>query len=256
MSPFRDSVLAEAFVPAIGQVIGAAFVRHLSLYGDLAERDRQALLGIRGRIGVVERGEDVLQVGDKPTHVVAVLSGVLQRYTLDSEGNRQIHSFYLANDVPSLEGLHIDIMDTTLGAITTSRVAVISHADMFALFAAHPDVAALCWRQTLVQAAIFREWLSRNSQKPAHAKTAHLFCELLTRAIAADLSDGKSMALPIKQLDLADALGMSTVHVNRTIQVLRSTGLIKFSQGVLTVDDFPSLAAMAGFDPAYLHLPR
>jgi CRP-like cAMP-binding protein len=256
MSPFQDSSLADTFVPAIGQAIGTAFAGHLSLFGDLADFDRQALLGIKGRIGIVERGKDVLQAGDKPTHVVVVLSGMLQRYTTDSEGNRQIHSFYLASDVPSLEGLHIDVMDNTLSAVTTSRVAVISHADILAILAGHPGLVALCWRETLIQASIFREWLSRNSQKSADAKTAHLFCEMITRAVAAGISDGKRMALPITQQHLAEALGMSTVHVNRTLQTLRSAGLIKFSQGVLTVHSFSGLATMAGFDPAYLHLPK
>ena len=254
MSPFRQSVHSEAFVLAMDRSIGELFVRHLSLFGTLSEADRHALLNIKGRIGVLEKGQDILRVGDKPTHVVAVLSGMLQRYTLDAEGERQIHSFYLGGDVPSLEGLHIDVMDNALGAVTTSRVALVTHVDMFALLHAHPNLAALCWRETLVQAAVFREWLARNSKKLAHAQTAHLFCEMITRAKANGLSDGKSMSLPVTQKDLADALGMSVVHVNRTLQTLRSTGEVELKNGILTIGDFGTVADLAGFDPAYLHL--
>ena len=133
-------------------------------------------------------------------------------------------------------------------------MALVTHVDMFALLHAHPNLAALCWRETLVQAAVFREWLARNSKKLAHAQTAHLFCEMITRAKANGLSDGKSMSLPVTQKDLADALGMSVVHVNRTLQTLRSTGEVELKNGILTIGDFATVADLAGFDPAYLHL--
>lgn len=255
MSPFHDRISNEASDLASGQVIGAAFIRHLSLFGDLNENDRQALLGIKGRIGIVQRGEAILHVGDKPDHVVVVLSGMLRRYGIDSDGNYQIHSFYLADDVPSLEGLHIDVMDNTLEAVTTSKVALVLHSDMLALLAAHPHLTALCWRETLVQASIFREWLARNSHKLAHARTAHLFCEMMTRAVAAEVSDGKTMYLPLKQQDLAEALGLSAVHVSRTLGMLRDSGFITFSRRTLTIHNFSGLAAVAGFNPTYLHLP-
>lgn len=244
----------DAFVPSVDRGIGEVFIKHLSLLGRLSESDTQGLLNLKGKVGIVEKGDDLLHAGDKPNTVIAVLSGMLQRYTIDIEGKRQIHSYYLANDLPSLEGLHIDVMDNTLSAVTTSRVALVSHVDMFALFEAHPNVAALCWRQTLVQASIFRQWLSRNSQMLAHAQTAHLFCEMMTRAVALGLSTGRSMELPLTQQDLAEATGMSVVHANRTLQMLRSSGTVEFKDGVLTIKDFKGLAELAAFDPFYLHL--
>jgi CRP-like cAMP-binding protein len=244
----------DAFVPSVDQTIGKAFVKHLSLFGTLSKSDTQALLNLNGKVGIVEKGDDLLHAGDKPTNVVVVLSGMLQRYTIDIEGKRQIHSFYLASDIPSMEGLHIPVMDNTLSAVMTSRVALVSHADMFSLFEAHTNIASLCWRETLVQASIFRQWLARNSQMLAHAQTAHLFCELMTRAVAAGLSSGETLELPLTQQDLADATGMSVVHANRTLQMLRSSGKVEFKDGILIIKDFHGLAELAAFDPSYLHL--
>lgn len=117
-----------------------------------------------------------------------------------------------------------------------------------------PRVRTLIWRETLVQGAVVREWLTRNSQMLAHAQMAHLFCEIMTRARPAGLNRGTACDLPISQEDLADALGMTPVHVNRTLQVLRSTGSVDFRGGVLTVPDLDELMEAADFDPSYLHL--
>jgi CRP-like cAMP-binding protein len=119
---------------------------------------------------------------------------------------------------------------------------------------AHPKVLALIWRETLVQGAIFREWLMRNSQKLAHSQMAHFFCEVFTRAKAAGVNRGDACDLPITQEDLADALGMSIVHVNRTLMILRAGELLEFRGGVLTVKDWEKLVQVAEFDPGYLHL--
>src|SRR5215217_2449758 len=145
--------------------IGEIFIHHLGLIGHLSEEDKQALLSIKGEIRDVNRGEDVLRDGDRPTYSVVVISGLLQRYTMSPEGKRQIHSFYLPTDTPCLETLHIVVMDNTLGAVAPSRIGLVPHPELFRVMNAHPKVLALIWRETLIQASIFREWLMRNSQK-------------------------------------------------------------------------------------------
>ena len=236
--------------------IGDAFVRHLSFFGELSQHDRTALLALTGTERTLERGEDLLRVGDRPTYSVVVLSGMLRRYTMTAAGNRQVDAFYLATDTPSLETLHIDVVDNYLGAVCPSRVGMVPHRDLFDLMRYSENLTGLFWRETLVQAAAMREWLSRNSQMLAHAQMAHLFCEMMLRSKAAGLSDGQSCEFPVTQEDLAEALGMSNVHVNRTLMMLRGTGLVEHERKVLTIPDFDRLADVGGFDPRYLHLHR
>ena len=235
-------------------MIGEVFMKRLQLIGRLSDRDNRALLALKGETRDLQRGDDILTVGERPTNVVVVLDGLLHRYTMTMQGNRQIHSYYIATDTPCLETVHIDVMDNTLGAAAPSRVGIVPHSEIYGIMDAYPKVAALFWRETLVQAAVFREWLKRNSQLLAHAQMAHFFCEMMTRAKAAGLARGDTCPLPITQEDLADALGMSGVHANRTLMMLRTAGLVEFQGGLLTVRDWGRLVEVAEFDPAYLHL--
>src|SRR3954451_25216046 len=159
--------------PANGlRMIGEIFVKHLGLIGTLSDEDRAALLSLRGEIRDVARGEDVLRQGERPSHSVVVISGLLQRYTLTPQGTRQIHSFYLPTDTPCLETLHIDVMDNALATLAPSRLGFVAHTDLLRVMEDSPKVMSLIWRETLVQAAIFRKWLMRNSQMLAHASMA------------------------------------------------------------------------------------
>lgn len=238
-------------------MIGAALISHLALFGNLSADDREALLSIKGTIRHLLRGEDVLVVGESPKESVIVLEGFLQRYTLNAHGSRQIHSFYMPTDAPSLETIHIDYMDNNLGAVVSSKVGIVQHTELLRILDERPTVQSLVWRETLVQASIFRMWLMRNSRSAALQKLAHLFCEIATRHMAAGsmTADG-SCALPITQTDLADALGLTPVHANRTLMLLRETGSVEWRSGGLKIHDWARLQEIAEFDPTYLHLRK
>ena len=236
--------------------IGEIFIHHLGLIGRLSDADKEALLSIKGEIRDLKRDEDVLRDGDRPTYSVVVISGLLQRYTTSPEGKRQIHSFYLPTDTPCLEAVHIGVMDNNLGAVTQSRVGLVPFSELFRVMDTHPNLTALMWRETLVQASILRAWLMRNSQTLAHEQMAHLFCEIMTRAKAAGLAQGDTCDLPIRQEDLGDALGMTNIHVSRTLTLLRATGSVEFRSGKLTIMDWEQLVEIAQFDGSYLHLPE
>ena len=145
-------------------------------------------------------------------------------------------------------------MDNSLGAVVHSKVGLISHDQLYRLIDQRPEIRKLLWRQTLVQAAIFRAWLARNSNLPADGSLAHLFCELFTRAQAAGLTTDHSCALPLTQELAASALGLTPVHTNRTLQALRETGAVDWRGGRLTVKNWSQLSQIARFDPHYLHL--
>jgi CRP-like cAMP-binding protein len=234
--------------------VGETLARHLASFGELPAADFAAVAALKAEVRDVPRQTDVLRNGDQPTNVIVVLSGLLHRYTIGPEGKRQIHSFYLPKEAPSLETLYIDYMDNNLATVVPSRIGLISHDQIYRIIDERPEARKLLWRQTLVQAAIFRQWLVRNSNLPAHMALAHLFCEMFVRADAAGLVDNGNCSLPLTQEYVADALGLTAVHTNRTLQALRETGVVEWRSGQLTVHDWPKLREMARFDPNYLHL--
>lgn len=235
-------------------MIGEALSRHLSCIGELSKDDLSALLHIKGEVRTIEKGKDILSAGDVPHFSVVVLKGFLCRHSWKRDGSRQIHSFYIPTDAPSLETLHIDYLDNNLSALVSSTVGIIPHPEIFRLMEERPNIQALVWRETLIQAAVFREWLTRNSTLPAHSAMAHLFCEIFVRSEAAGLLVANSCEMPATQETLAQALGLTAVHVNRTLQMLRESGLVDLKNGRLYVHDFDQLAELGDFDPYYLHL--
>jgi CRP-like cAMP-binding protein len=257
--PFADAVgfkNGPTTSPRSGaaSLVGETLARHLECIGEVSEEDRRAIAGLDGEIRDVARYQDLLRAGDRPTHSVVILSGFLHRYTIGPNGTRQIHSFYIPTDAPCLETIHIDYMDNNLAASVDSRVGLIPKRDLYQLMDERPEVLKVVWRETLIQGAVFREWLMRNSAMPAHAAMAHFFCEMFTRARAAGLAEGDSCPLPITQELLADAIGLTPVHTNRTLMLLRDSGMVEWRGGRLTVKDWDRLSELADFDPAYLHL--
>lgn len=234
--------------------VGEVLADHLACFGTLPEEDRDAFRGLPAEVQELRRLRDILRRGDHPTDVIVVLSGFLYRYTIGSAGARQVHSFYMAGEAPSLETLYIDYMDNALGAVVDTRIGLIPHDALYRIIDERPEARKLLWRQTLIQAAIFRQWLVRNSNLPAHASLAHFFCEMFTRAEAGGLVENDSCDLPLTQEFVGDALGLTSVHVNRTLQLLRDSGVIEWRGGRLTVRDRTKLHDIADYDPHYLHL--
>ncbi|MDB5452016.1 MAG: Crp/Fnr family transcriptional regulator [Caulobacteraceae bacterium] len=117
-----------------------------------------------------------------------------------------------------------------------------------------PNLAAAFWRDTLVDAAVFREWLAGVGQRSATQRIAHLFCEVFVRMHAVGLAPGLSFQLPITHAELADALGLSTVHVNRVLQELKAAGLISYRGPDIRIENWERLQEMGEFDPTFLHL--
>jgi CRP-like cAMP-binding protein len=131
---------------------------------------------------------------------------------------------------------------------------LIPHEEVLALFKRRPPVGYAIWRETLIDAAIFRQAITNNSSRPPRARMAHLFCELYYRARSTGLGKAGSVHLPLHQGQLGDALGMSLVTVNRTLQALRRTNAMEFRNGVLTVHDWKRLAGIGEFDAGYLQM--
>ena len=198
--------------------------------------------------------QEVVADGDSPSQCVLVLSGFACRYKHTASGERQIFSFHISGDIPDLQGLFLDRMDHALGTITPALLAFISHDDIRHLVRRHPRLAEALWRDTLVDAAIFRQWMIGLGRRSAPGRIAHLFCEQWTRSRAVGLADDEGCELPLTQSDIADALGLSTVHVNRSLQTLRREGLVDLRKARMTVLNEEGLIQRAEFDPAYLQM--
>lgn len=220
----------------------------------LSSEEIEALRGLPLTVTSIPDSADVVREGDRPSRCCLLLEGFLCRYKTLPDGSRQILSFHVPGDIPDLQSLHLEVMDHSLGAVSATKVAFIPHAAVLGLTLRHPGVAAALWRDTLVDAAIFREWIANVGRRTSQQRMAHVLCEVFQKLRAVGLTNEGQCHFPLTQSELADATGLSTVHVNRTLQALRSAGLIVLKDKVLSVPNWDALKQAGGFDPTYLHL--
>lgn len=231
----------------------AALVRKLSAIFTLSDEERQMILGLPVMLRDVRPGHDIVREGDRPDKCGLVVSGWVCRYKATDEGRRQIVSLHIRGDIPDVQSLLLTEMDHSLGAITAAQIAFIAHDRLRPVTRSHPRLAEALWRETLIDASTYREWMLCLGRRSAQQRMGHLFCELNARLAAVDLADKDEYALPITQSVLGDALGLSMVHVNRSLQDLRADGLISWSQGRLKIHDRERLQIFSDFNPHYLH---
>ncbi|MCJ2017085.1 Crp/Fnr family transcriptional regulator [Methylobacterium sp. E-065] len=231
-------------------------IRKLESVTRLSDEERHAIEALPVRVRTLSARQDIAREGDLATQCCLILEGWAYRYKLLSEGRRQIFSFHIAGDIPDLQSLHIPLMDHNLGTMTQATVAFIPHESMHDLTARFPSIAAKLWRDTLIDAAIFREWLIAMGRRPAFEHLAHLFCELYLKQEAVGLAGDHRCSLPITQVDLADATGMTGVHINRVLKEMRGRGLITLHRQTLVVKAWDELIRASEFDGKYLHLQK
>ncbi|MGH1573640.1 Crp/Fnr family transcriptional regulator [Methylobacterium sp. P31] len=228
--------------------------RKLECYVGLSEADRLCLADAVSPGRMVAARTDVIHEGDDPRAVNVVLEGWACRYRQFADGRRQIVGFLLPGDACNPHVFLLDEMDHAIGAITPVLIGQISGAAIQALAARSPRLDLAFHREALAAAAIQREWTVSLGCRTGIERLAHLFCELHARLAAIGLADGDSCPMPVTQNDLGDAMGQTSVHINRTLQELRGLGLITLRGRRLTIHDPAALARLALFDSTYLHL--
>lgn len=231
-----------------------ALIRKLESTSILTGEERQAIRRLPATIRLVAAGQDLVEDGEQPAQCGLLVEGWSYRYKLFAEGRRQILSFHIAGDTPDLQSLHLSTLDHGVAALTPCTFALIPHESLRRLTGEFSNVAALLWRETLVDAAIFRTWIAAMGRRSAYGRIAHLFCELYLRQEAVGLAPDLRYLMPLRHADLADVAGLTTVHVSRVLKALRSDGLISFDRRHLVIEDWQRLYQAAEFDPAYLHL--
>lgn len=231
-------------------------LRKLESIATLTDKQRQAIERLPVRLHTLAARQDIVRDGDKPAHCCLLLDGWAYRYKLLGDGRRQILSFHIPGDIPDLQSLHIPTMDCSLASMTKATVAFIPHDSLSDLASQHPGVSAMFWRETLIDAAIFRAWMVGMGRRSAFEQVAHLFCEMYLKLQAVEMADHYRCPLPITQIDLADAVGLTSVHVNRVLKEMRSRTLITLHDQTLVIEAWDELLRIAEFDPTYLQLER
>lgn len=228
----------------------------LEAFVKLSREDRSAVERLSRSQREIAARRDLIREGDQPRYVHLVLDGWACRYKTLPDGRRQIVAFFLPGEFCDLNIYILREMDHSVGAITKLRIADISREEMDALTGSHPRVTQALWWHELVAAAIQREWTLNLGQRSAFERIAHLMVELFLRLEVVGLTNGNSCDFPLTQNDIADATGLTAVHVNRTLQELRRAGLIVLQGRSLTIPDMPALKNVALFNANYLHLDR
>jgi CRP-like cAMP-binding protein len=228
-------------------------LRHLT---DLTAEDEAYLRHMTRNAAKVPADRQIKAEGDHPTHVHVVLDGLACRYKILADGRRQILAFMVPGDPCDFQVFLLEHMDHSIGTVTPSTIATVSRHDVETALAERPGVARAIWLSTMLDEAILREWLVNVGRRNAYERMAHLLWELYLRhAVVGSVSED-SFHLPLTQADLADALGLSTVYVNKTITRLRASGIIETDRRQIRVLEPAELSAIAGFDAAYLHLRK
>jgi CRP-like cAMP-binding protein len=232
----------------------APLVRKLCLWKDLDSTEREAILALPHKVERVSAGAYLVREGDQPRYSNLLLSGFAFRQKSTGDGARSISAIHFAGDVVDLQNSLLGLADHSVQALSSARVALIPRENMVQLAFDYPTVGLAMWYDTLVDGSIFREWIANVARRGAHARIAHLLCEVGTRLEAMGLGKRDEFELPITQEQLADAVGLTPVHVNRTLKDLEAQGLFERDQRRVTVSDWPALEAAGDFTDAYLHL--
>lgn len=230
----------------------SVLVKKLEFFGTLSDEDKSLIDSSVTHSEHYASETDIIQEGDVPEYVNLITTGIACRYKLLENGRRQIVAYLLPGDFCDLHVFILDAMDHSIATMCEARVVKIPRERILALLE-RPAISRALLMATLVDEATLREWLANLGQRPAEQRLAHLFCELYHRLEIVGLVHGGSIELPLTQTQLGDTTGLSTVHVNRSLQSLRAQGLILLKSRTLKILDHARLRTLAGFRANYLH---
>lgn len=188
------------------------------------------------------------------TMSTVLLEGLISRQRDLSEGKCQASALHVPGDFLDLHGFTLKILDQDIVALTPCTVAYLPHASVQRLTETEPHLSRLLWLMTNIDASIHREWAICLGSLQAPARMAHLFCELYVRLGLVGLASHLSYELPITQGQLGHCLGLTPVHINRTLNALRREKLVTWDGEFVRIPDFEALASAGEFDPTYLCL--
>jgi CRP-like cAMP-binding protein len=229
-------------------------IRRLERFDRMSPEEKETLNSVIGHDFQVASGQEVIREGSTPKTSALLLEGLVARSNSLLSGQRQITAIHVPGDFVDLHAFLLAKMDHSVVALTACRFGVLPHEAIDDISRRLLHLTKLLWLTTLVDGAIHRAWLAMRGRMPSHARVAHLICELYIRLKVVGLAPDQEFEFPLSQETVADMLGLSTVHVNRSIQQLRKEGLIVWSRPVIAIPDWGRLVKVAEFDATYLNL--
>ena len=201
---------------------------------------------VPARKTLIEKGQEV-------RGSTILIEGIMCRYLDDRQGYRQLLGIHVPGDFVDLHGYPLVRLDHDVAALTPVKVAIVPRERMDTLTERHPRLARTLWYSTMLDAAMHREWIFRLGRLGALGRVAHFFSEADARLRLAGIGDRDGTPLPINQADVAEACGLTPVHVNRVLRQLREEGLMTFRAGTIEIGDRTRLYRLAEFDKVYLY---
>lgn len=229
-------------------------LRKFEQWHPLAPKERAAVLALPFTRRRLNAHDHLVWEGDRPQHTCLLLSGFAFRHKVAGNGGRQILSIQMKGDLLDLQNSMLGIADHNVQMLSSGEVALMPFEEVRKLAVRLPNIGMAMWYETLVEASIFREWILNIGRRDAHARIGHLLCEFAVRLEVAELGKQTEYELPITQEQLADAVSLTAVHVNRTLKSLEKDGYISRSKRRITISDWQKLARVADFQPNYLHI--
>lgn len=228
--------------------------RKLEMWGPLNDDDRAAVLALPYTLKEIPAHGYIVREGDRPTHSCLLRNGYAFRQKIVAHGERQILAVQVPGDMVDLQNSVLRHADHSVQALTKIEVAYLPRQAIVDLAFARPEVGKLMWFDTLVEASIAREWMASIGRRDAYTRIAHLLCEFALRLEKAGLGQRDCYELPMTQEQLADATGLTAVHVNRTLRAMDESGYISREKRAVIILDWARLAQAGDFDHEYLHL--
>jgi CRP-like cAMP-binding protein len=228
-------------------------VRRLERRSPLDQADREALLGLPHIVKRLSPNAHVVRDGDVPNYVTLLLSGFAYRYKLTGDGGRQIISFHCPSEFLDLQNGFLGIADHSVQMLTEGELALIAPGALEELALTRPAITRALWIDTLIDASIFREWVVNVGRRDSRTRVAHLLCEFSLRLEETGLASNHRYELPMTQEQLADAVGLTSVHVNRVLKQLGEEGLITRNRRSIVIEDWDRMRQAGDFNERYLH---
>jgi CRP-like cAMP-binding protein len=233
-----------------------AHLKKLRARDDISAEEEAEIRGLVSDVLDVLPDRTVIRHGQELQHSTLLMSGWMARAKDLPTGQRQLAELQVAGDFVDLHGFTLKRLDHDIISISQCRYAMVPHDRLKALTERFPHLTRVYWLLTNIDAAIQREWTLSLGQRTAITRMANLFCEMNARLGVIGDSPGNSYAFPLTQVELGECLGLTSVHVNRTLQELRRQGLIELERQRVTIPDLPALQEVAQFDPAYLYIEK
>ena len=231
-------------------------VRSLALRDEVTPEEQALIESMTMRRRLLRKGEELVAQHSHPSESCIVLSGFTAREVVLDDGKRQITALHIPGDFVDLHGFTLKRLDHDIITYGPCTVALVPHERLKRVTQEYPHLTRMLWLSTMIDAALHREWELSLGRRDAVSRVAHIFCELEARLDIIGMVQGGSYALPLSQVDLAECLGITSVHVNRVLRQLRDRNILEFSRKRVTIRDRAHLREIAEFDIGYLYIEK